>query len=125
MKKQEMFPSRFLKAADFPRPTDLTIKNVFWEDMKDLNNADVSKPVLYFDGITKGMVLNKSNGDILFDLFGDSDNWVGKKIGLIVIKMQVSGKLVDALRFEAVPATARAATPEQITQSLGDAEVPA
>jgi hypothetical protein len=128
MKKNEMFPARYLKAGDFPTPIILTLDRVEWENMHDSNGDEIEKPVVYFTEFPKGLVLNKTNGDVLYDLFGnDSDLWKGKRVTLLTVKVTAFKKTVDALRFDdKAPEPAPApATAEQINQTLGEAEVPA
>ncbi len=45
---------------------------------------DQHKPVMYFSGKDKGLVLNKTNVQTLVDLFGtaESDDWIGQRIDL-------------------------------------------
>ena len=127
MKTSEMFPARYLKVGDFPTPMVLTLDRVDWENMHDADGNEIEKPVLYFQEFPKGLVLNKTNGDVLSGLFGnESDNWKGARVTIISVKVSAFGKTVDALRFdEKAPAPATAPiTPEQINNVLGEAEAP-
>ena len=127
MKTNEMFPSRYLKAGDFPTPIILTIRAVEWEGMHDQDGAVVEKPVIYFEEFPKGLVLNKTNSGSLEKLFGDeSDNWKGARVTVLTVKVSAFKKVVDALRFDdKAPATASTpATLEQINQTMGESEMP-
>jgi hypothetical protein len=128
MKTSEMFPARYLKAGDFPTPIILTIERVDWEKMHDSDGDEVEKPVLYFKEFQKGLVLNKTNCDIIRKMYGDeSDNWNGKRVTVIAVKVTAFNKVVDALRFdEKLPGSPKSSsTTDQINKELGDAEVPA
>jgi hypothetical protein len=92
----EMFPSRFLKAADLPRKgLTLTIDAVELEQL-----GDESKWILYFvEAGSKPLVLNKTNGLAISDAHGKRvAEWSGQKIHLRVEKVPFGGKRVDAIR---------------------------
>ena len=77
MNFSSMFPSKYLRASDFPVPRVLTISNVGTEAMRD----GQSKPVVYFREVMQALVLNRTNGEVLADLLGDdTDNWLGGRI---------------------------------------------
>ncbi len=103
MKLSEMFPSNLLKAQDV---TDsggempLTISKVDMKDFDGDNGAKERKPILYFAN-DKQMVLNKTNGTALGQMFGnDTDDWVGKEIILIVQNVDFAGKTTPAIRIK-------------------------
>lgn len=57
------------------------------------------KPVMYFEEIDKGMVLNKTNASTLAKLFGDDyEQWAGNRVVLHVVETDFKGKQVKALR---------------------------
>lgn len=76
-----VFPSRFFSPNDFDSVGKVfTIGNVIMEQVM----AEF-KPVMYFKGQDKGMVINPTNGKILIGLPGfgkESNNWVGKEVVL-------------------------------------------
>lgn len=95
------FPSRYIKSADLQgKRVPVTIDRVEFESVvKD----EADKPVLYFRGKERGMVLNKTNSDRLCAAFGwDTANWSGQEIHLYTEKVQFAGNMVDGLRV-AVP----------------------
>lgn len=100
MKMSEMFPSRFLKAEEFgvdERKT-LTIKTVEIEELGQGAKKE-PKPVVYFREIDKGLVLNKTNGAMVAELYGDdTDEWTGKKITLVTLEVDSFGDIVRAIR---------------------------
>jgi hypothetical protein len=100
MRFDDMFPSKWLKASDLgDEPQVVTIKDVDTEKMAD----GESKPVVYFKGSNKGLILNVTNGRILADLFGsDTDDWCGKQIALVASTTDFQGRLVDCIRLRGV-----------------------
>ncbi|GAG32514.1 unnamed protein product, partial [marine sediment metagenome] len=42
------FPSKYLSAADLPNPVTVQMTDVRFEDLKDQQGNNESKPVLYF-----------------------------------------------------------------------------
>lgn len=82
MKIADAFPSNWLQMADVEGgDLTVTIEQVSTAKMRD----GKTKPVLYFRGQPKGLILNKTNARIIEqDLrYGDDmDQWVGKRITL-------------------------------------------
>jgi hypothetical protein len=98
MKIDELYPSRWLKAADVTRPVLATIKNVTVEEVSEGED----KPILNFLGDLKPMVLNRTNSTTVAELYGeDTDHWTGKPVVLFSTKVQFQSKLVDAIRVRA------------------------
>ncbi len=99
MKIDDVFPSRTLKAADLGgRKIKLTIANVEMEKM-----GDDMKPVMYFKGKEKGLVLNKTKAAVLTAAFGgETDNWYGKEIAIYPAKVAYNGQMVDSINVEPV-----------------------
>jgi hypothetical protein len=100
MKKDQVFPSRFLKAGDLAgRPIPVTIEHAMFEKLKTLDGKEQEKIVLYFAGTKKALPLNVTNWDSVAAVCGDdSDSWPGKKIELYPDKTHMGGKLVDCIR---------------------------
>jgi arabinogalactan endo-1,4-beta-galactosidase len=89
------FPSDYLKAADLNnRNVRVKIDRV---EMKDIGGDH--KPILYFIGTEKGMVLNKTNANNISIAYGDeTDDWQGKDIILFEAMVDFQGKTVPAIR---------------------------
>lgn len=100
-KMHEMFPSKYLKAADFTEAGEtLTIKEIKEERIGQGKDAD-DKWVLYFQERDKGLVLNKTNTGIIAALYGDdTDDWEGKLISLYATEVQFQGEMVEAIRVK-------------------------
>jgi hypothetical protein len=63
-----------------------------------------TKPVLYFVGKKKGLVLNKTNATKLSAAYGDeTDEWAGKDVILYPDQATFQGRVVDCIRVR-VPA---------------------
>lgn len=96
-----MFPSKYLKASDLEgRSVTVTISHI---KMEDISRGD-EKPVLYFQGKTKGLVLNVTNAKKIAGLHGrDSNNWKGAEIALYETEVEFQGDTVPAIRVRAAP----------------------
>ena len=107
MKMSTVFPSKHLRAEDIgtARPV-VTISHLTMEKL-----GDNEKPVLYFQGKDKGVVLNKTNTAALIDILNtdDSDAWKGRKVLLYMTKVDYQGKRVAAIRIDAAPSKAQPA----------------
>lgn len=77
----EMHPSKYLKAEDLKTGYLVTIASCIEEELNSEGRKE-SKYVLYFRGGSgKGLVLNVTNSDVLFDnIDPDSDNWAGHQV---------------------------------------------
>lgn len=118
MKIGSAFPSKYLKASDIPdgQFVPLTMDRVHVENVAGTDSPDDEKPVLYFVGKQKGMVLNKTNSSVISAAFGDeTDEWHGKPIRIYSTDTTFQGKTVPCLRVKAdrngSPARGRPAPP--------------
>jgi hypothetical protein len=99
------FPSKYLKAADIPdgKFVPVVISHVDHEDVGGKNDPEDHKPVLYFQGKQKGMVLNRTNAETISAQYGDeTDEWSGKQVMLYASEVQFNGKMVPCLRVKIV-----------------------
>lgn len=118
MNMNDAFPSAWLKAGDLPEDEDLilTVKSVQMEEIGQGDDRQ-SKPVVYFKDDDKGLVLNKTNADVIVQLYGaDTDAWIGKKLALFATQVDFRGKATLAIRV-------RLKKPRNVTQE--EAAVPA
>ena len=102
MKISSAFPSKFLKAADLQdQNVNVIISHV---DMDDVGDTD-KKPVVFFQGKAKGVVLNKTNSKVIAMAYGDdTDAWRGKPLILFPAMVEFKGDMVEAIRCR-VPKT--------------------
>ncbi len=97
----DAFPSNFLKAADLNNRTiKVTIDKVIFEEIGQ--NKD-KKPVMYFEKVQKGLVLNKTNATEIAAKHGETmEDWTGKEIELFSMMVPFQGQNVPAIRVRAV-----------------------
>jgi hypothetical protein len=113
MKISEVFPSKYLTAADLNgKPYTLTIKTVTLEEMITHENKKVNKPVCWFTGAQKGFVMNSTNAYIIVALYGDStEDWIGQRITIYPTKVKAFGSMQDCIRVrEEIPAQPKPVT---------------
>ncbi len=93
----DAFPSKYLKAKDLDNRTiKLKIARVTFEEV---GQGKDQKPVMYFDGTEKGMVLNKTNAKRIGKMHGEQmDNWSGKEIELYSELVPFQGEDVPSIR---------------------------
>jgi len=93
------FPSKFLKSSDLlGRRARAVMERVEIESI-----GEDRRPVVYFRGKEKGLVLNKTNANTISDMFGsNTDGWTGKEIILFPTRVDFKGERVDAIRVEYV-----------------------
>ena len=95
MRVSEAFPSIWLKAADLQGRT--VMAKIERYDIEEI--GDDRKPVLYFAGKQKGLVLNKTNANEIAFVYGDDmDAWVGQTIELFAMQVSYQGKMMPGLR---------------------------
>jgi len=99
------FPSKYLKASDLHgQEATVIIDRV---EMEDINRGEM-KPVLYFRGKKKGVVLNKTNSRKIEAAYGDeTDDWAGQPIILYEAEVDFQGDTVPAIRVKVPPLAQR------------------
>jgi hypothetical protein len=102
MKTGEVFPSKYVKAEDLSHDIEVAIERVALEDFEDPQTKKQSKkPVAYFEGKRKGLILNKTNWGLIARQFGDeSDAWTGKTVTLTAVDVEAFGDIVSAVRIK-------------------------
>ena len=121
MKANEVFPSSYLKAEDLGQSTPtVTIAHVETEKL-----GDDEKRVVYFKGKEKGLVLNRTNWNMLAEITGqdDDENWAGHVVKLYVARVDYQGKRVPAIRVDYPPKGSKPAPPPPV-EADDDEEVP-
>jgi hypothetical protein len=95
-----MFPSKYLKADDLGQHRPIvTISHV---KLAEVGQDGEKKPVCFFEGKGKGLVLNKVNAETIAGLVGsfDIDDWPGHRIRLYATKVEFGGKRVPGIRVD-------------------------
>ena len=114
MNINDAFPSNYLKASDLGDVQPVcTIDRI---EVEPVGREKQMKPVLYFTGKTKGMVLNKTNSKKIAEIAGsnDTDDWHGVQVKLFATEVDFQGETVEAIRVKSpvkVKAPARTAVP--------------
>lgn len=102
MKVDEFYAteSQYLKAADLGgRKHKLTIESVQVVEFKDKSR----KAAIKFKGRQKGLVLNKTNAQLIGKQHGqDMEGWGGKDIIIYPTTTDFGGEMVDCIRVEQV-----------------------
>lgn len=97
----DAFPSKYIKASDLRggQPT-VTIDHVAFEQV---GRERESKPVVYFRGKEKGLVLNKTNANKITSLLGtaETEAWEGRQIRLYGTEVEFGGETVEGIRVKA------------------------
>ncbi len=96
MNKADIFPSKYLSAADVPEEgMVLTIKEITVERMQD----GAEKPIASFvEKGVKDLIINVTKWNTLAKLYGDeSDDWHGKKIAVRPGEVKFKGELVACI----------------------------
>jgi hypothetical protein len=88
--------SKYLRAADIDGDTPVVIARVAEEEV---GRDRERKPILYFRGMQKGLVVNMTNANRLIAAFGDEmDDWTGATITLFTAIVPFGGEEVPAIR---------------------------
>jgi len=102
MTRDEVFPSKYLKAADLKgKARIVTIESARYETLKGLDGKETQKIVLYFENVPKSLPLNATNFDAVCDATGfpDTEDWPGQLIELYPTKTTMGGKTMDCIRI--------------------------
>lgn len=128
MKIGEAFPSSYIKVEDLKgRRVPVTIERVEVETLGQGKDQE-TKPVVYFKGAQKGLVLNRTNANTITDLCGtdETDEWVGHRIVLYQDKTDFQGKRVACIRIaeapKATPPAAKKPAPPADEDTLAEGE---
>jgi hypothetical protein len=103
MRVELMFPSKYLRAADFLGKTvTKTIKRVDSDKLKMQDGSSEKKYIVHFEDTEKMLVLNKTNAYKIADVLGEKDamKWAGREISLYPTTCQCFGKTVDCIRVK-------------------------
>ena len=99
----ECFPSKYVGHTDLQGQDVTVIAHLVV--LEDINSDDAErkgrtqKPVLYFVGMTKGLILNKTNASRIADLYGpETAHWIGQPITLYSAETEYGGKSVKCVR---------------------------
>ena len=104
MNIDEAYPSKYIKESDLQGQSRvLTIARVSVESLDQ--SSGETKPVVYFQGAQKGLVLNVTNKNVFVLLYGkETNNWTGRPIELYPAQTDFRGEVVACIRCRAAGA---------------------
>lgn len=100
MNINDAFPSNYLKASDLgDRQPVVTIDRV---EIEPIGRDREMKPVLFFHGKQKGLVLNKTNSKKIAEIAGspDTDDWAGVAVVIYATETEFGGETVECIRIK-------------------------
>ena len=100
MKRDDLFPSKYLKCADLKgRPRVVEIEHAAIEMLKNPKGEEQRKSVLYFKGAKKALPLNLTN--FVAEIVGsdETNDWPGTKLELYPATTMLGGKVTDCVRI--------------------------
>lgn len=119
------FPSNYLKASDLGESQPIvTIDRV---EIEPIGRDKEMKPVVFFQGKTKGIVLNKTNARKIAEIASspNTEDWSGVQIKLYATEVEFGGEQVEAIRVKAPTAAARPVRrPEPSVADIDDESIP-
>jgi len=97
---RKMFDSEYLASWDLDADTTVTISKVVAGEVNGNKGGEKTKrPLVFFTGAKKAMVLNKTNGKLIAGMYGTkTEDWIDKKITLYVAQCEAFKETVDCLR---------------------------
>ena len=96
MNVNDLYPSKYVKSDDLGNQR-LTLQ-VAAIKLEEVAENEPNKPVMYFNGKEKGMVLNKTNTLLCANCWGDeTDTWKDRWLDLFVEPKMFNGKVVSGL----------------------------
>lgn len=101
----EAFPSKYLKASDLQgRTVPVVIERVEFEPV---GQSREMKPVVYFEGKEKGLVLNKTNSTKIVQIAGstETDDWNGIRVAIYPTETSFQGDQVECVRIKSAQAS--------------------
>ena len=103
MRVSDAFASKYLSSNDLKGKTyTLTIAGIQMEEL-DGQGGKKLKPIIFFQGAQKGMVLNRTNAEAISMVLGDETNdWIGHKLELYVMRVQGPNGMTDGLRCRVI-----------------------
>ena len=101
MKVGQAFPSKYLTAADLDGRTRKVVIERY--EMEEIGEEKREKPVLYFEGKGKALVLNTTNANLIAEVLDtdEMDDWIGREVSLYPTRVDFRGKRVEAIRVKA------------------------
>jgi hypothetical protein len=129
MNINDCFPSTFLKAYDLKGKTPtVTIDRVDFQQVRSGRTGTTeTKPIVYFTGKGKGLLLNKTNARAILAIAGSAitEDWKGVAITLYATVDTFGKERHDVIRIKAPAAAAAPVSPPAPTRGPRPATMPA
>lgn len=95
---RDAFPSKYFNAGDLDgKDKRLVIGQVVLENIQG-----TMKPVIYFHGHDKALVLNVTNSRTIEKMYGpETAAWLGKPITLYTAEIEFKGEVTEGVRIRA------------------------
>lgn len=106
---RSMYDSDYIGHWDLPQGKDVvvTIERVEARELRVVGKETKKKPVVFFKGKDKGMVVVKTNGKAIAGMYGtETAAWVGKQISLYRTTTQMGRDTVECIRVRPTPPAA-------------------
>ena len=113
MSYKGLFRGDYIAAAEFGgREPTLKIAHVQFERLPSLGKGDADgteaqekdRAVVYFEGMDRGWVLNRTNAECLGAMFGSVlRDWIGKRVTLVAEQVRVGPKTELGIRVKGSP----------------------
>lgn len=95
----QAYPSKYVSAADLKGESKIVTMTV----VETEKIGEDQKPVLYFRGTDKGLVLNKTNASKIAEIYGDdTEDWRDQQVVLFPTMTDYQGKSVEAVRVRQI-----------------------
>jgi hypothetical protein len=101
--RNELFPSRFVKAADVSTPRTMTIASADLETFRNDGKEQIKLVLCFRERGSKQLVINATNFDAVAVITGsdESSDWVGHQIELFADRVLFQGRPFDCVRVRA------------------------
>lgn len=123
----DLFPSTFLKAYDLKGKTPtVTIDRVEFQQVRGGRTGTVeTKPIVYFAGKGKGLLLNKTNARTIIQITGSAitEDWRGAVLTLFATVDTFGKEKHDVIRIKAPAPAAAPVSPTSATSQTGPRRV--
>lgn len=99
---RSLYDRDYLGHFDLPEGRDVTvsISAVKGGELTAQGGRKSRKPIIFFEGKEKGLIINKTNGKAIANMYGPIiADWVGKRVTLYKAQTQMGGDTVDCIRI--------------------------
>jgi hypothetical protein len=106
-----MYDREHIAAWDLPGDVNVKIVRVECKELTSQRGKN-KRPILFFEGKEKSMVINKTNGKTISNMYGlRTEDWIGKWVTLFKSSTSAGGETVDCIRIRPEPPRARSKAP--------------